>query len=176
MELTNILWISAFSLLLFCINILYPSIRHFLSDHPSGSQSVYHVVAKNTLLTHQMTGSIYCLYSILSRFDFIVLFLNSNLKVCILISLIYEFAFSITTLSLGSLSMIRLLCLIDVSLMEETIGEFPIRVFHFGFTVIFSVLSCGVLMVSGDILSTPVYNLMTGQANPIGNIMNANKG
>jgi hypothetical protein len=66
-----------------------------------------------------------------------------------LISLVYEFAFSTTALSLGAMAMIRLLCLIDISLMEETIGEFPIRVLHFGFTIIFSIISCGVLFASG---------------------------
>lgn len=168
MEVTSILWILAFSFLLLFINTFYPEIRHFLANQPPGSKSVYHIVAKNTLLINQVTGTIYCLYSILSRFDCIVDFLNSDMKVCVLISLVYEFAFSTTALSLGAMAMIRLLCLINISLMEETIGEFSIRVLHFGFTIIFSIVSCGVLFASGDILLTPVYNLMTGQANPTG--------
>ena len=60
--------LSARSFLMVCINSFYPVMIHFLADQPTGSLSVYHIVARNGLLGYQITGNVYCIFSILSRF------------------------------------------------------------------------------------------------------------
>jgi len=130
MNLMNFVWLLVFSFLLLCISILYPLMRHYLSNIPSGSQSLYHNLARNTLSFHQMTGTIYCVSVITSRFDFILDFVSSNLVVIVSICIIYEFAYITSSISLGCLAIIRLLCLLNISFMEETVGEFASRLIH----------------------------------------------
>ena len=70
MILTGIAWTFAFCILLVALNFLYSSLRSSLDAQPPGGLSVYHVVTRNTLLVHQMTGSIYCVYAIITRLEF----------------------------------------------------------------------------------------------------------
>ncbi len=130
MNLINFVWLLAFSFLLVCISILYLIMRNYLSNIPSGSQSLYHNLARNTLSFHQITGTIYCITAISSRFDFVSDFLSLNMVVNVSVSILYEFSYITSSISLGCLAIIRLLCLVNISLMEETVGEFACCLIH----------------------------------------------
>jgi hypothetical protein len=81
-------------------------------------------------MSHQVTGTIYCISAILSRFDFVADFFSSNVVISVIVSILYEFAYITTSISLGCLALIRLLCLTNLSMMEEIVGEFACNLIH----------------------------------------------
>jgi hypothetical protein len=83
-----------------------------------------------------MTGTIYCISAITSRFDFVSDFLTSNIVRIVSVCIVYEFAFITTNMSLGCLAIIRLLCLVNISWIEESIGELLIGLIHLSVSVI----------------------------------------
>ena len=132
MNLINFVWVLAFSFNLVCINILYPTMRHYLSNLSSGSMSVYHTLARKTLISHQMTGTIYCISAITSRFDFAADFLSSNVFIIVCVCI----AFITTNISLGCLAIICLLCLVNISFIEESLGELLTSLIHLSISII----------------------------------------
>ncbi len=139
MNLINFAWILVFLFNLVCINILYPTMRHYISNLSSGSVSVYHIIARKTLISHQMTGTIFCISAITSRFDFASDYLSSNFVVIVSVCTVYEFAFITANISLGCLAIIRLLCLVNISWIEESIGELLTSLIHLAISIIIGI-------------------------------------
>ena len=109
-----------------------------------------------------------CCWTCISRFGSVVIFMRENLVPAVVASLIFEFAFVSATLSLGGIALVRLLCQINISVMEEQIGEKAIRVTHAFTTLAMAIISCIALLASGDILTGTAYNLLTAGTNTIG--------
>ena len=169
MDLLSVIWIFAFSFLLTSLSILYSLIRRYLDDYPEGSKSIYHVVARITIFIFQTTGSVYCILAIVSKLNYLLDILNSDIIGPLSVTLLYEFSFFSSCISLGCIILIRLMCLINITFMEETIGEFGIILIHFSTTFICGVVLCGILVLTGDILTVTAHNLMTRNAVPMGN-------
>ena len=67
-------------------------------------------------------------------------FMSSNMVPAVAAALLYEFAFTTTSISLGGIALIRLLCQINITVMEEQIGEVAIRVTHALGTLVLSIV------------------------------------
>ena len=102
------------------------------------------------------------------RLDSVVNFMSSNMVPAVAAALLYEFAFTTTSISLGGIALIRLLCQINITVMEEQIGEVAIRVTHALGTLVLSIVAGGAVLVNGDILTTTAYNLLTAGTTTIG--------
>ena len=107
------------------------------------------------------------IFSVL-RFELVVLYMRSNLVPAVMASLFLEFASVCVTISLGSIALIRFLCQINITVMEEQIGEITIRVVHALATLITAIVAAAALLASGDILTGSTYNILTASANTIG--------
>ena len=98
-------------------------------------------------------------------------YLALNLVPAVLASMLFEFAFVSTTISLGGIAFVRFLCQINITMMEEQIGERTIRITHAITTFAVAVSAVVALLVSGDILTGTAYNLLTAGTNTIGGLM-----
>ena len=65
--------------------------------------------------------------------------------------------------SQGSFCLVRILCLRQISLMEESVGEKVTRFMLFCFSICVAILNCTALIFSGDISSGTVFNMITRQ-------------
>jgi hypothetical protein len=63
----------------------------------------------------------------------------------------------------GSVCLVRILCLCQRSLMEESIGENATRIILIGSSAFIGIVNCTVLIFSGDISAGMVFNMITRQ-------------
>ncbi len=68
----------------------------------------------------------------------------------------------------GSLAIVRLLCIIDITLVENKIGQFGVRTTAITFVILVSLTVCGALIVTGDIATGAAFNLVTNQSVSLG--------
>ena len=170
MDTLNILWLAVFSILLLSLNILFAFITKYIEDKAPGHQSLYDVVLRDNLNIAKMYGTTYCLLAILSRFQFFREVLNQNFFLANTACLLYSFTFTAVCVNLGCMCIIRTLCLISISWMEENLGEMFIRVTVTFVTLLISITACIAQFISGDLTTGTVYILLTGQTVPVGKI------
>ena len=94
--------------------------------------------------------------------------MKTDIASAVIASLFLEFVNDASMIILGQSFLIRFFCQINLTFMEEQIGEFVLSVSHLGLTVITTVIICGALLLSGDILTTNQYNLLTHSTNSLG--------
>ena len=68
----------------------------------------------------------------------------------------------------GVMSLMRTVCIINITLIEETMTEQTFRSLHFLVTYITAFATCSVNMFSGDVLTGTGANLLTRQSIPPG--------
>ena len=168
MDTLNFIWLIAFSVLLLKLNILCSLITKYIDDKPLGHQSLYDVVLRDNLNIAKLYGTTYCLLAILSRFNCLTETLGQNLLLGNIACLFYSFTFTATCVNLGCMCIIRTLCLINISWMEENLGEMCIRFTLMFITLIISITACTIQIISGDITTGTIYILLTGQTVPVG--------
>ena len=127
MNVINISWLIAFSILLVALNFLYSMLIKYINDKPLGNQSLYDIVFRDTISIVQLYGTTYCLLAILSRFESISNGLSENVLLGNIACLFYAFTFTATCVHLACTCVIRTFCLINISCMEESLGETLIR-------------------------------------------------
>jgi hypothetical protein len=71
-------------------------------------------------------------------------------------------------LSQGALGLTRLLCLTNITLMEETLSETIFRRIHCLIIIFSGIAVCLAQILSGDILTGTAYNMLTRQGVPPG--------
>ena len=169
MDTISFIWLIAFSVLLLLLNILYSLITKYIDDKPLGHQSLYDVVLRDTLNITKLFGNIYCLLAILSRFQCFTETLGQNLLWSTIACLFCSFTLTATCVNLGCMCIIRTICLINISWIEENLSEMCIRFTLMFITLIISIATCTIQLVSGDIRTGTAYILLTGQVVPVGN-------
>jgi hypothetical protein len=128
MNLLNFCWLMAFTVLLAALNVLYSMLTRYISDKPLGNQSLYDVIFRDTVNIVQLYGTTYCLLAIFSRFESISNVLSENIFLGNVACLFYAFTFTATCVNLACMCVTRTFCLVNISFMEECLGETLIRV------------------------------------------------
>ena len=157
----EVVWFLAFLISLVASNCLCSIIKGFISSLPAGDLSLF-VHMMNDLYTgiHFHT-SIHCILGMVSRFEPVTAAVAGSNAAAVVIGSLIELMNTSMLVHLGLLCIIRILCLKYISFMEETLGEKIIRITLLSLSFAAAVINCTALIVSGDILSGTVYNVMT---------------
>ena len=161
MEKIDVFWLFVFLILFVISTFLITSIRCYIRDKPLGSQSLYDVVAFDDFCFFQFSSSVFTLGAAITRFDYVRDFSAQHPVVITLFSMINVLALTSICIHSSFLAIVRLICLIKITFLEETIGENRVRSFMIGSTISSSLIICGLEIMSGDINTGTPYSLMT---------------
>ena len=81
---------------------------------------------------------------------------------------LHLFAMCSLSVNVSCTCIVRIFCILDISFMEETIGESLIQIFVAILTLISSSAACFMLLISGDMLSGSFFNLLAKKTVPAG--------
>jgi hypothetical protein len=82
---------------------------------------------------------------------------------------VYEFAFSTVCINIALTCLVRILCLINLTFVEESVGENRLRTFLAAATLVGGMGVVTTEIMSGDILAGLSFNLLTGNQTVAGN-------
>ena len=169
METTDLICLIGFTFLFSTLNLLMFLIRSYIRNKAPGTQSLYDIVTGDSFLFVHFSGSTFTLIAIFSRFDFVVkLASDSKLFVTVVCSL-YCLAFISVCVHSGCLCILRIVCLANLSFVEDVIGENRTRVSITGLSIFLAVAACVAQVLSGDINSGTAFAFLTRKAVTTGN-------
>ena len=168
MEFADIFWLGIYVSLLFIINSVLYCMNCYIRDKPL--RSLQDSVFKDTVIITQICGSIFCSVAILSRFDFVRNFLKDNPLVLTCFCTIYIFAFISIGVSHSCVCVSRILCIVNLTFMEDSLGENLARAFTVGSTMIVSGSACIVFAFHDDINTGTAFSLLTNTSVPTGKL------
>jgi hypothetical protein len=172
MDSVDVIWVCIFVFLFVLSNLLVSSLRGYLKDKPPGSQSLYDVMAFDNFCLSQFSSSVFTLGAAFTRFEYVRDF-SAQFPVCItLFSMVNVLAVTLICVHSGFLAIVRLICLIKMAFLEETLGENLIRSFMIGATLASNLAICTLETISGDINTGTPYTLMTTKISNAGTTNN----
>ncbi len=168
MEKIDIFWLLAFILLFMALNVLVHIIVNSLKDKPLGSQSIYDVALQDTFFVMKCYGSFICLMQGFANITKFRATLVENDIALTLACSIYSFGYTAIGISTGCLCFIRIFCLINLSFVEESIGEYSIRMISTIITVGISCIVVFILFINEETNSGAFASLLTLKPTPSG--------
>ena len=166
METANILWVIVLILLTVTINILLNSITMYIANKPLGYQTIYDVVFADNLKLAKFSSSVTILVEIFSRFENI----GKETKVALILCSLFFLAFVTICVYTSCVSIVRIICLLNMSFVEERFGDKGIRTALIVFSSIMSIGAFLVVIDKDEMNSGPVYSLLTGEKSTYGNV------
>ena len=127
METIDLFWLLAFVLLFLASNLILHLIVTSLKEKPLGCQSIYDVALQDTFFIMKYYGSFICLMQSFTSIPQFRSFFSGNDIVLTLACSIYSFGYTSLCISTGCLCLIRICCLINLSFVEEAVGEYLVR-------------------------------------------------
>ncbi len=168
MEVVDLVWVTVFVILLIVLHLLNYLIVSSLRGKALGSQSIVDLVIQDTFFVVKCYGTMACMFCILGRFIcFRILLTNTRILLIIFCS-VYVFGLICLCVNAGCFCIIRTLCVKNMTLISETIGECRVRMisamvtFFCGF---FASLTC---IIGEDIESGSQITLLTSALKPSG--------
>ena len=127
--------------------------------------SIFSVVIKDSFYVAHLSGTTFCVVAILSRFQFVSNLVNGgNPLFAILICTFYDFAMLTACINPEIVSIVRVVCLVNLRVAEEGIGEKVIRSSVLFVTFVGGIGLCGLLIVNGDVITGPAFSLFSQKA------------
>ena len=168
MENIDFFWLLAFVLLFLALNVLVHIIVNSLKEKPLGSQSIYDVALQDTFFVMKCYGSFICLMQGFANITKFRATLVENDIALTLACSIYSFGYTAIGISTGCLCFIRIFCLINLSFVEESIGEYSIRMISTIITVGISCIVVFILFINEETNSGAFASLLTLKPTPSG--------
>ncbi len=168
MELEDFAWIAAFLLLFFCLNSINYLIVSSIKEKPLGQQSVFDIAIKDTFLTSKLFGSYACLICVFARFERFRQLLTEIPILATFLSFAYSFAFICLCVNAGCLCIIRILCIVKLSFVEETVGEFRVRLISITSTLILGITVPTIYVICDEVNTGYSIALLTMHIVPPG--------
>jgi hypothetical protein len=164
MEPIDKFFLVAFSILLISLNLLSYLIRRYIRNKSPGSQSILEVVKSDGYLLVHITGSVFSLTAIISRFQTVVNFSTENQLFVTTACSLYLMSFVSLSVYGGCLSLIRICCIAKLHLIEETIGEIRVRTILASVSFTLALVSCISMILTNEINSGTAYTFLTKKA------------
>lgn len=168
MESIDIVWSAAFLLLTLIINVIHVYLRCYIRDKPMGMKSLHDSVFKDTIILTQMCSSTFCLVAVLSRFESVRYMFGQIPLLLTAVCVVYVFAFISVGVNNGCICIVRILCIFNMTFMEEDLGERLVRILTVGSTMVASGIACIIFFVNDDINSGTPMSLLTNSSVPTG--------
>jgi len=129
------------------------------------SLSIFSVVFKDSVCIAHLSGTTFCVVAILSRFQLVANLVDGgNRPFAILICTFYDFAMLTAFINLEIVSIVRIVCLVNLRVAEEEIGEKVIRSFVLFLSFVGGIVLCGLLIFNGDVITGPAFSLFSKKA------------
>ena len=103
----------------------------------------------------------YCLVAIVSKLNEFGHFLADDSLGVKLVCCLYELAHWSVLLNIGLTCLVRIVCLVNVGFVEESVGENWLRGFVMAATVLGGIGAISADVISGDVVSGVPFNLLT---------------
>ncbi len=142
MDNIDTIWFLLFIFLFLISTFLISMIRKFMKYRPLGSQSLYDVMTLDNFGMLQFTSTVFTLSASISRFESVRNFASKSQLFVTLFNCLYLFAYMSICVHGSCLAIIRLVCLIRLSILEETIGEYLTRIILNGISIIVALAVC----------------------------------
>ena len=161
-------WIIIFSLLLISSLVMHYFMVSFISDKPPGSTTIFDLVVKDTLRFSGCGVTVFCLIDIVSRFEWVRNICRDYPTLLIIPCVLYVHSFASVCIHMGTICTIRVFCILNLTFMEDAVGEDLIRVLAIVFTLFWSIGICTLFIVIDDIYSGTPMTLFTHHVLPTG--------
>jgi hypothetical protein len=127
MDSMDLFWLSAFILIFLVLNLIQFLIANSLKDKPLGSQSIFDVAQQNTFFVMQCYGSFNCLMHSFASTRKIQSILLENNSLLTLACSLNTFGFTSLSINVVCLCTTRIVCLFNLTFIEETVGELKVQ-------------------------------------------------
>lgn len=164
----DIAWFFAFAT---CLpNIIWSllTIISYLKHKPPGHQSVYDIVAIDVLHVTLVTGCVFCIVPMISLTESFQVHSKEIEWLVMFLTIVFEFSFACNVISIGCGSIVRILCIIDISLVEDNVGEARVGPWLKLVSIIVASFYTGIEIATGDFCSGAPYNFMIKENVPAG--------
>ncbi len=168
MNTPDFLWVCIFSILFFLINFVHYCMKNYVRDKPLGSKSLHDIILKDVLIVTQTCGSTLCSVAILSRLEHIRSIIDEYPIILTSLCTIYISAFMSACLIHGCLCIIKILCIINLTFMEERVGETLTRALVIGIVIGINSLACILFGFHDDIKTGTPMSLLRTTSVPTG--------
>jgi len=168
MTVEDIVWFLAFGLCLPNVVWSLLTIISYLKHKPPGHQSVYDIVAIDVLYISLLTGCVYCIIPMISLTDVFEIYFKDKSSPVTLLSIIFEFSFACNVTSIGCGSLVRIFCIIDISLVEDSLDDAMVGPWLILVSIIVAMIYICLVAVSGDLNTGIPFNFMSRQNVPAG--------
>ncbi len=175
MELNDFIWLVAFSFLFFALNLIQYLMVNSLKDKPLGSQSIYDSAMRDQIFGTKVYGSYVCLMYMAARFEEVRYLFVTNKTVLTAACTLYYFGFSTMCVKTAGLCIVRVLCIFKMTYLEESVGEFKLRLVTSAFSLTVGFVASLILVLREEINSGSFKTLLTAQASKSGKFIHSFK-
>ena len=161
MESDDVMWTVSFTTLIFSLHLVNNLTVKSLKAKPMGKQTIFDSALIDTFFAIKLYGTLACLICISARFEVIRnIFIQNSLCLTILCS-IHTLSFTWMCVSSGCLCIIRTLCILNLTFMEETVGETKVRHISNALVISTGITFVVIFNVTGDVNSGSSAVLVT---------------
>ncbi len=164
----DLFWLLAFIFIFLVLNLIQFLVANSLKDKPLGSQSIFDVAQQNTFFVMQCYGSFVCLMHSLASTSKIRSILLENHSLLTLACSLNTFGFTSLSISAVCLCTTRVLCLINLSFIEETVGELRVQLISAFVTICSASSVTFVLFINEETNSGSLVAMLTSKPNSPG--------
>jgi len=164
MQEFDVLWVIIFFSSLTITNFTLHNAKCYIRDKPPGMKSLHDIVFKDMICVVQFAASTICMTSILSRFEIVREVLSENPFLLTVFCSIYICGFTSVCISNSCICIIRILCIIDLTFVEEHLGEPMTRACALLIPFLACTSACIICSIHNDINSGTAMTLFTGRS------------
>ena len=168
MNAFDIVWVVIFTVLVVWSNAIAQGMKRYLRNKPLGSKSLQDGVFKDSISVAQLCVTTFSAVSVMSRFEDVRTLAKDSPYLLTGLCAMYVFAYISVMINHGFQCITRILCIINLSFVEESIGENVTRKFVTVTTVAVSGLACIAFVAVDDINSGTAASLFTNASVPTG--------
>ena len=163
MDVINIFLFFGFLLTFLTLNTISVLVRRYYHIKQQSQQSIFSLVFNRLSLSFQILVSFQRCLGMASTFESVKDFLNSHLTITMSICILFEFHYTFSCVYLIGFCIVRIICVVNNSFVEETIGEKSIRYILAVTSYSGGLFVCSALYVNNDTNNVTIFNMMTGQ-------------
>ena len=171
MKTTDIAWIVIFSIPLVTMNAIGHCVRQYIRDKPLGMKSLHDVVFKDMLCVVQFGCSTFCLISMMSRFESVQQLMIDEPILLTFCCASYICAYISVGVSNSCICVIRIICIMDLTFVEDHLDETMMRFWAVAFPVVVSMSSCIFFAYHNDINTGTAVSLLTNSSVRTGHLL-----
>ena len=170
MENIDLIWLLAFTIELIFGNVSFSLLSISLKNKPILEQSIYDQGLVDSFTAGNLYATWICMVVIATRFSAVRFLIHEYPLFTTMICSITTFGRVFASICFCCLCHVRMLYILDMNFIEETLGEKKVRMLTFSFAAASGIASLVVLIVKDEVVSGLVV-LYTGQEREIiGNV------